>query len=213
MTTHLANIVAVAKDERFSNEYVGKLFRSMMAAWEETLIAPSAATSNVRKDAEEYGNALNEAAWKLMEVGGPGIHFNDLKAIARATILCYFDALERNTKTPIAASATRTSEEKPYLNCAAGTCQNTDGCIVTGCRARTGPLLAKVIRLDGSVGYGVVEATGRQFPFTFDCIKGYRGEYPKEIGLRVGVEVTVYLANDKVSLLMIGVRDDGEAKR
>ena len=58
---------------------------------------------NVNKsDAEEWGNALNEASWELIhsyqrninELHPPGF-FNNSKTILRDAILAYFKALEK----------------------------------------------------------------------------------------------------------------------
>lgn len=47
-----------------------------------------------------------------------------------------------------------------------------------------------VLRLT-EYGLGVVEdnASREQFTFTFDKIRGYRGEEPKELGLHVGSRI------------------------
>jgi hypothetical protein len=53
----------------------------------------------------------------------------------------------------------------------------------------------------GGLAY-VESSAGEQYPFTFDKIIGYRGEYPKELkrfgrrGLRAGVQVLINLETD-----------------
>ncbi len=49
-------------------------------------------------------------------------------------------------------------------------------------------------------GLGVLEdlATKEHFGFTFDKIEGYGGEYPEELGLRVGSEVSFDAREDGV---------------
>lgn len=48
----------------------------------------------------------------------------------------------------------------------------------------------KVLRVN-EAGLGIVEdeRSRQQFVFTFDKIRGYRGESPREIGLRAGAHV------------------------
>ena len=57
----------------------------------------------------------------------------------------------------------------------------------------------QVIKFSRS-GIGILEdlETKEQFGFTFDKIKGYGGEYPEELGLRVGSEVSFDAGEDGV---------------
>ncbi len=52
-------------------------------------------------------------------------------------------------------------------------------------------------------GLGFVTVNGRSVPFTFDRIEGYRGEQPKEIGLKAGMAVSVELADGKAQKIRL----------
>ena len=63
-----------------------------------------------------------------------------------------------------------------------------------------GTQIGEVVRLDRH-GLAILKTKdeGRFYPFTFDKIRRYRGESPKEIGLRRGTEVRFVTENDKIS--------------
>ena len=57
-------------------------------------------------------------------------------------------------------------------------------------------------------GLGVVKDSGSDthYSFTFDKIRGYRGERPKEIGLREGKHLVFYVdADEKVTEVVTAV--------
>ena len=53
------------------------------------------------------------------------------------------------------------------------------------------------------LGYLEEEQSGKYYAFTFDKIQGYRGEEPKEIGLKVGAWVEFSVRDEQVTTLVI----------
>jgi hypothetical protein len=52
-------------------------------------------------------------------------------------------------------------------------------------------MIARIV--DNSLAYVKDSVTNQYYSFTFGKIKGYRGEYPKEMGLKEGLKVTFTL--------------------
>jgi hypothetical protein len=65
-------------------------------------------------------------------------------------------------------------------------------------------MFGKVTRIE-NFGLGFVrnEETNEQFAFTFDKIAGYRGEFPSQVGFRVGSPVTFHLNNGLVDSIQL----------
>jgi hypothetical protein len=60
--------------------------------------------------------------------------------------------------------------------------------------------IGEIVRLDRH-GLAILKTKrdGRLYPFTFDKIRRYRGEFPKEIGLQRGAEVRFTTEDDKIN--------------
>jgi hypothetical protein len=50
---------------------------------------------DIKKDAEEWGPALNEAAWSVLVAHGKTERFNDVKSVVRASILSYLKEIRK----------------------------------------------------------------------------------------------------------------------
>jgi len=59
--------------------------------------------------------------------------------------------------------------------------------------------IGRVLRVD-RFGLGFIESAGIQYAFTFDKIKNYRGEQPREIGFYAGRTVQFTVAQDGHSI-------------
>ena len=68
-----------------------------------------------------------------------------------------------------------------------------------GIAATEGEKIGTIVQMD-SFGLAAVksEGDGRIYPFTFDKIRSYRGESPREIGLRLGTQVRFLAADGKI---------------
>ena len=64
--------------------------------------------------------------------------------------------------------------------------------------------IGKVTRIeDFGLGFVKSEETDEQYAFTFDKIEGYRGEYPKQLGFRIGSPVTFHLSNGLIDSIQL----------
>ena len=68
-----------------------------------------------------------------------------------------------------------------------------------GMAVTEGEKVGTIVQID-SFGLAAVktEGDGRIYPFTFDKIRKYRGESPREIGLRLGAQVRFLAADGKI---------------
>jgi hypothetical protein len=59
--------------------------------------------------------------------------------------------------------------------------------------------VGEIVRLDDH-GLAILKTKrdGRAYPFTFDKIRAYKGQPPKDIGLRLGAQVKFVADNDKI---------------
>lgn len=61
----------------------------------------------------------------------------------------------------------------------------------------------KVTRIE-NFGLGFVKSeSDEDYAFTFDKIEGYRGEYPRQLGFRVGSEVTFHLNDGLIDSIQL----------
>jgi hypothetical protein len=70
----------------------------------------------------------------------------------------------------------------------------------------------RVMRVD-SHGFGFIESTGgSQFTFTFDQIQGYRGQRPRDLGLKEGLVVRFTVHDGLINNVVISDEDHAKPK-